>query len=86
MFNKSNQPISFDSLIEEYQAELAKRGLPQMSADELLHEELSDEDRSYVSGFFNRWSALEEEERCFAEAEREAYAGEAGYNMVERGW
>lgn len=47
------------TLTEEYQAELTKRGLPQESADELLHHDLSEADRRYVSDFYERWNAVE---------------------------
>lgn len=49
------------SLAEEYQATLDALGLPQESADELLHRDLTDEQRHYVSDFYNRWTAIEDE-------------------------
>lgn len=49
------------SLTAEYQAKLTAFGLPQLSADELLHEDLTAEQRAYVSDFYNRWQAIEDQ-------------------------
>lgn len=79
MFNKSNSAAEarLDALTREYQAELDKRGLPQMSADELLHEDLGPDDRRYVSDFYDRWNLVEnamaEERAALAKAEAEAF-------------
>jgi hypothetical protein len=48
-----------DMLSIEYQARLAAEKLPQMSADELLHETLTHEQRLYVSAFLNQWDDIE---------------------------
>jgi hypothetical protein len=43
---------------DEYQAYLTAQGLPQMSADELLHEELTAEQRHRISDFYARWESI----------------------------
>lgn len=45
-----------EKLCSEYRSWCSAQGLPQMSADELLHEDLTDAQRSYVSGFIQKWS------------------------------
>ena len=54
---------TFETLTAEYQAYLDKNGLPQLSADELLYEDLTSEQRKYVSEFYDRWSDVEDRER-----------------------
>jgi hypothetical protein len=44
-----------DSLTAEYQSWLDNEGLPQLSADELLSEDLTPKQREYVSDFLRRW-------------------------------
>ena len=51
--------MTFAALTAEFQAYLMQQGLPQYSADELLHEELTDEQRRYVSQFILTWDALD---------------------------
>lgn len=53
---------TIDQLTTEYQDWCARNGLPQISADELLHETLTDEQRRYVSEFLIRWDEAAERE------------------------
>ena len=49
-----------DNLITEYQTWCDNNGFPQLSADELFFEvELTDEQKSYVENFIERWDAIE---------------------------
>lgn len=50
---------SIGALTEEYAAFLKEEGLPELSADELLHEDLKPNQRRYVSAFLVRWSDAE---------------------------
>ena len=51
-----------DNLITEYQTWCDNNGFPQLSADELFFEvELTDEQKSYVENFIERWDATEQE-------------------------
>ena len=50
---------TLDHLTEEYQAHLTVCKLPQVSAEELLHETLTDHQRRWVSTFIRRWEAVE---------------------------
>jgi len=45
-------------LYEEFQAWCDIQGLPQMSAEELLHEDITSEQRKYLSDFIHRWEAV----------------------------
>lgn len=50
-----------DNLITEWQTWCANNGFPQLSADELFLEvELTDEQKSYVEDFIERWDQAEE--------------------------
>jgi hypothetical protein len=63
----------FEALTAEYQAWCEREGVPQWSADELLHASycpeseggvvLSAEQRAYVNGFIQRWEKAERDER-----------------------
>lgn len=46
------------ALCTEYQAWAKAQGLPAMSAEELLHETLTTEQRRYVTAFSLRWEAM----------------------------
>lgn len=50
----------FDRLIADYDAFLASNpALPNVSAEELLHEDLTDAQRRWVSGFLIEWEDAE---------------------------
>jgi hypothetical protein len=49
---------TMETLCDEYNAWLTAQGLPEMSADELLHEDITKEQRRYVSAFYDRWEAM----------------------------
>jgi len=50
-----------DILITEWQTWCTNNGFPQLSADELFLEvELTDEQKSYVEDFIERWDQAEE--------------------------
>jgi hypothetical protein len=44
------------ALIDEYATWTRVNDLPPMSADELLYEEISDEQRRWLSDFIRRWN------------------------------
>jgi hypothetical protein len=46
------------SLCAEYEAWCAANGLPATSADELVHEDISPEQRRYLRDFLLRWEAV----------------------------
>jgi hypothetical protein len=50
---------TLDHLTEEYQAHLTVHKLPQVSAEELIFENLTDDQRRWVSTFIRRWEAVE---------------------------
>jgi hypothetical protein len=60
----------FDALCEEFQSWCSDQGLPQMSADELIHEDINPDQRRYLSDFIVRWEAAEA-----ARARNEFYTG-----------
>jgi hypothetical protein len=50
----------FEHLCTEYQLWCDNHGFPQLSADELILEvELTDEQKSYIENFIERWDAIE---------------------------
>jgi hypothetical protein len=51
--------MNLEMISARYQRELTRRGLPQHSADELLHEDLSADNRAYVSQFLREFEAAE---------------------------
>ena len=52
----SSDEITLDGASNAYQAYLTAEGLPQMSADELLAEELTDNQRHTVGQFLRWWN------------------------------
>jgi hypothetical protein len=46
------------SLCDEYEAWCTKQGLPHMSADELIYEEVTEEQRTYLAAFSERWNVV----------------------------
>lgn len=60
-FHRFHQTL--DSLTAEYQLWLTNEGLPQLSADELLWEDLTPKQRKYVRNFLQSWEAIETEGR-----------------------
>lgn len=46
---------NLSQLTEEFQGYCEREKLPQYSADELIHEEISERQRSYISDFIMRW-------------------------------
>jgi hypothetical protein len=49
-------------LCAEFQQWCDNQKLPQMSADELLHEDITSEQRKYLTAFIDRWEAMLERE------------------------
>lgn len=47
-----------EALCKEYQDWVDAQGLPQFSADELICEDLTAEQRKYVSEFIERWETM----------------------------
>ena len=46
-----------EALCDEFQTWCDAQGLPEMSADELLYNDITSEQRSYISDFIHRWDA-----------------------------
>jgi hypothetical protein len=46
------------TLCAEFQAWTDAHGLPAMSAEELLHEDITSEQRKYLTAFINRWEMV----------------------------
>jgi len=44
-------------LHDEFQTWCDAQGLPEMSAEELLYEDITSEQRKYLSDFIHRWEA-----------------------------
>lgn len=68
MINDSSRSEPIQALEREYCAYLAEQGLPDGSADELIHGDLSEPQRRYISDFIRRWESAEADEARDAEA------------------
>lgn len=49
-------PDAADRMSIEFVAYCTQQGLPEMSAEELIHEDLTPEQRQWVSDFIVRWN------------------------------
>lgn len=52
------EPVTLDRLTEEFTAFLTVHKLPEMAAEELIFETLTDYERKWVSMFIRRWEAV----------------------------
>lgn len=53
------QEADYGRLTTELEAYCAAQSIPYLSADELIHEELTPEQRRWVSDFILRWEAVD---------------------------
>lgn len=62
MLSDSSRSEAIQALELEFSAYCAEQGLPEASADELIHGDLSEAQRRYISDFIIRWEAAEAKE------------------------
>lgn len=68
MINDPSRSEPIQALEREFSAYVAQERLPEGSADELIHGDLSEPQRRFISDFIRRWEAAEAEEARLAEA------------------
>lgn len=56
--------VIFDTLVDEYADWVKEQGLPHWSADELLAEDITPDQRNWLNAFMIRWEVMENEMRA----------------------
>lgn len=56
--------VLFDSLVDEYAEWVEEQGLPLWSADELLAEDVTQEQKDWLEDYLVRWEVMENEMRA----------------------